>query len=459
MNFCIKYLINVVLIFTIPFIFNGCKKKSSELKEWALDRTVQWVKIKQVPLFIPLSDIPPINTNTNTVNADKSDNNALKSNGKGKFDHISKKIENYHPVFLPYIKDQFKYTLFDLRLHDGALGIERIKLIKAEVVGDKPVSIKGTTPFIEIKYDIAIPLVYYESSIDFANLELLIPLRTDKNYKLQILNRFNHCGKADAFADNFFYHFDKRTCNFKELNQNNEFFTPVNLLIPQKNTDASKGGCPEYDRIWEDNKMVVIFIFGFYDDHGSNDKGVLQYQLFKSLLSEYIYLEEVSKYKTNSTHSYYLFNLPMEENSNQKRQVEIDVLNLSMSDIDPARTALLRKILGDKISKTDIMMYSGHSDYGIAIENLEKIIQPTNCQYTLFFLNGCSTYSYSYMINPNFDVIYNGEMSDFDDFGATTMSFLTNLLNGDCYKQILSEISENQEPIVVNEDVASNKCK
>ena len=310
---------------------------------------------------------------------------------------------------------------------------------------------------VAIKYSVKFPLQYPNNMTPPESLQFLVPKSGDYYYLETLFKKYKTCVDPSAqhvTTDNFFYYVDFTKCDFAKLNENEADFYKTSIRF--FSSKISDGGTPEYDRIWEDNRLVATIIFGKYDAADKNDIGVSQFKQFYHDIKQLPTIEltsEANMGEFNKRLKFHYKNRPGLPDVYAKRELDLQILHISaISKIDPETASL---VMGDRIGPSDFFAYNGHSGYGNNIEYIEKLIIPNPNQYVLYFLNGCWTYGYTKLDNKNFDVLMNMQSTYFVDMAQASLSVIKGLLVDAPYKDILAGIPGRQEAVVAGEDVKS----
>lgn len=358
---------------------------------------------------------------------------------------------------LGFSANNFKLNKLDVPLDQVPLVIKRLNNevdAKTFVAVKYSLTTRGVIPN-EIKLEKPIRTVAYA------------PLANDSYFVSEALNKFRSCcvktpddgGAVTSY--NFFYYLDTEKAEFKTINAGDRYFKETALTVSPI-TSGKADAAPEYDRIWEDDRLVATYVFG---DYGSVKEGQLidpgQKAYFDFLndvrrLGSITIEKEEAVSKTNvrfrGTVKNTGWSIPFFAKT---KYVDIQVIQVeNIANITPE---LGKLIFGDRIGPSDLFMYNGHSGYGNNVKHIESLIEPNPSQYVLFYLNGCYTYQYAGVGNPNFDVMSNGKMTYFTDMTQASIATLDGLLKGSTYRQILSKIPQRGCPTVSGEDIPSVK--
>jgi hypothetical protein len=235
----------------------------------------------------------------------------------------------------------------------------------------------------------------------------------------------------------------------------------MSLAFSAQNTT---GRAPEYEKVWEDGRLVVTAIFGKAEDGATSnsDAGIAAYrQTYSTLIGTFgqptsTTLPIGQQPNINNPSVRMTFNTVAGELDVQLYMVEgIRMVDQAFRDNYNART---------KIS--DFVSYSGHSGLGANIQALAGMGQFVQGQYQIFLVNGCDTFAYvdnslrdaHAAVNPGegvnkyFDIITNA-MPSYFHMNATSNMAVINALIGKAltYRELLAGFDINQRAAVTGE--------
>lgn len=190
----------------------------------------------------------------------------------------------------------------------------------------------------------------------------------------------------------YYYRPNERTCQFAE---SDVVHLQAKVSVSDENMQSSY---PELDKIWEDNTLKAVVIFG-KDNAGATsvgDFGISQYGLFNYNLKLWGSSELGTKVAPNQE------DLPASPGVNHPdvtwtgtysdgRRVEI----VAMLIDNPRATTQEFDTRYNELSRdADIIIYNGHAAYGDNIRKFAAKGTPNPGQYTIFSLMGCDSYAY-----------------------------------------------------------------
>lgn len=273
-------------------------------------------------------------------------------------------------------------------------------------------------------------------------------------------------GAHDITQGIFWYYYrpEKYTCELKNATATEESVFvkfPIQLEVSKENTE---GKSPEYDKVWEDGKLVVTAIFGMADhEKASNwDAGVRAYiEMYDGLLRTYGEPKENSLKGKRPNMQNNQVSLKFDTDKGEMDIVLYLVEGITLVDSEFRRAYDKRTMISDFVS------YSGHSGLGANIRALARMGRFTKGQYQIFFVNGCDTFAYvdnslrdaHHRVNPEagpnkyFDLITNAMPSYFHMNAENNLRMIDSLVDGSrTYREILRGFDRQQRAVVTGEE-------
>jgi len=269
----------------------------------------------------------------------------------------------------------------------------------------------------------------------------------------------------------YYYRPLKPSCDLSKLSATENDLvvkTKISLRESKANT-ANK--YPEYNKVWEDQRLVATLIFGKADHEADSDwdAGLNAYRdTVKKLVQKY----GKPKQSNLSPADWNWLNLTKE----QKRvhlvfdseKGEVDVMLFLVDDIKliPYGDEFF-KFYNARTKTSDFVSYSGHSGLGANIRRLAGLGEFSRDQYQIFLVNGCDTFAYvddalsdaHQSMNPDFkktkflDIITNAMPSYFHSNSRSNMAVINALFDGvKTYPQMLADFDQAQRANVTGEE-------
>jgi hypothetical protein len=232
------------------------------------------------------------------------------------------------------------------------------------------------------------------------------------------------------------------------------------------------GKYPEYHKVWEDNALNVVAVFGKYEDGATStyDAGIAAFNEFARDMG--VALKVYNPTTTPAT-------IPTQPGPVVKdiewkatlaggRSVRVNAIlvdNVALA----AETAEFSNRYEPLSSKADFIVYNGHAGLGQNVRALARKGKWVAGQYLMLFMNGCDTYAYvdGYLaqarasINPDdptgskyLDIVTNAMPAFFASDSDATMAVFNGLMKFDApmtYEQIMKNIDIHQIVLVTGE--------
>ncbi len=361
------------------------------------------------------------------------------------------------------IEDQLLYTIGQL---NGRNSVGRLDKL---VLSDVAVTTEGSRK--RISYHATMPVAWGNKN----NIPSTHTLRLPSDMGFASLTKFaeeygHSCvdfGAHDVDQGSMWYYFrpERSGCS---LSPDDVIETTAAVSISSINTT---GKYPEYDKVWEDDALKVVAIFGKYEDGAttSSDAGVAAYNQFarsiKSTLNGNASLETVPA-SIPSSPGVEMPELQYTADIGGGKSVVVHAFLVDNIRTAPASfNARYEELTGD----ADIIAYNGHAGLGANIRALAQKGRWESGQYSIVFMNGCDTYAYvdssladaHSAINaddPNgtkyLDIVTNAMPSFFSSMPNATMALINGLLdheNPKNYESIFRNVDSSEVVLVSGE--------
>jgi len=281
-------------------------------------------------------------------------------------------------------------------------------------------------------------------------------------------------------ASNLPYYFtpDAASCSFEEAD-----ISRIEINVRPSTDNVTFGRSPDYQRIWQDNQLSFVVIFGRSDLHSRNDDkdlGALAHKKFLEEDLEHIF-EQKPEILSSQAHS----NL-RDYGANEKKPAVIYRRRLRF-ELGQRRVIGTVYLAGDpqdvhqvyeqeyatESKNADVVIYHGHESFGGNVNYMAWMTTQDPDQYQIYFLNTCMSYplinienlpafrpslsgsQYSdWRSNPrrkDVDLILTSQTTPFSSDGVTAVvrSLVTGTEN---YNQILGKLPAKSHPLVLFED-------
>jgi hypothetical protein len=184
------------------------------------------------------------------------------------------------------------------------------------------------------------------------------------------------------------------------------------------------GKYPELHRVWEDDRLEVISIFGKFEETGGPaDSGVLGFNNFVSLMKRELGNGQLvtTPAALPDTPGPAINDVTLEGTLADGKQVKVTAFLVdSITKVWPGFDARYESLT----TTADLIAYNGHAGLGQNVRALARMGAWVPGKYQMFFMNGCDTFAYvdgslaetRARLNPD------------DPSGTKYMEFITNAM-------------------------------
>lgn len=159
----------------------------------------------------------------------------------------------------------------------------------------------------------------------------------------------------------------------------------------RKNPKATQGKYLEYDRVWEDDRLDVIGVFGIISSFTEADDGVKEMNTLLAEARRGLTGEKKEDLGTGSTV------LRATRITGKKtidgRSRDVSFTTILVNNVFGAGEDF-DAIYGPATKQADYVYYGGHSELGQNIRALAKRAEVAKGKYQVAYLNGCQTFGY-----------------------------------------------------------------
>lgn len=315
------------------------------------------------------------------------------------------------------IEDQMLYTIGHLNGNKAVGRLDQLEITDIE----KTELEDGNT---RVTYKAKLPVGWGSKTNLPETYELTLPLHVDSDDYTKFTEKYSHdCvdwGAHDVDTGSMWYYY-RPNASRCQLDAADVFKTTAKVTVSDENTT---GKFPEYHKVWEDDALTGVFIFGKYEDGAtSGDAGISAYDNFVS--------EMKRKYGDKG-----LTTVPAEvpdrpgvatpdvtfkADLGDGRKIEIVALL-----VDNVRTAgqtfnqRYEALSGD----ADIIAYNGHAGLGSNVRALASKGKFKTGKYQIFFMNGCDTFAY---IDNQLQQAH-ADINDDDPVGSRYLDMVNNVM-------------------------------
>jgi hypothetical protein len=360
------------------------------------------------------------------------------------------------------IEDQLLYTIGQLNGSRSVGRLDRLKLtnIQRESLGD------GTS---RVRYHAQLPVAWGSRQNQPSSYELMLPRRADgegfsaftEKYKDSCVDFSAH----DVDSGSMWYYYRPRTsgCTIEETD-----IVRASATVRVSSENVS-GKYPEYHQLWEDDALIVVAIFGKYEDGATtaSDAGIAAYNSFVSRVRRDVSGVTTEPADLPSSPGVAFPDITFRASLANGRRLEVHALL-----VDNVRTAgaVFDRRYEELSTEADLIAYNGHAGLGSNVRALARKGSFRAAKYQIIFMNGCDTFAYvdgalaetRARLNPDdptgtkyMDIVTNGMPSYFRDNSGNDMTLIRALMRADApmsYEEIFASIARAQVVLVTGEE-------
>jgi hypothetical protein len=360
------------------------------------------------------------------------------------------------------IEDQLLYMVGHLNGDNSVARLDKLELTDVDFV------VEGNK--VRISYHAVLPVAWGDKDDVPTSYALTLPADISSTgqdaFTAKYKTKCVDSGAHDVGVGNMFYYYrpNRSGCSIAAADA---VRTTAIVSVSDVNTS---GKYPEYHKVWEDDVLRVVAVFGKYEDGATSnsDAGISAYNKFsraiKSELGQFGVQSQPQTVPTNPGVA--MPDLTFRATLEGGKSVEVVALL-----VDNVRTA--GAAFDDRYAKlstrADFIVYNGHAGLGANIRALATKGEWTAGQYAIVFMNGCDTYAYidsalfdaHAEVNPgdpegtqHLDIMVNAMPSFFSEMTNGTMAVMRGLLRHDdpmTYEQIFMNIDSDEVVLVTGE--------
>jgi len=362
------------------------------------------------------------------------------------------------------IQDQLLYTVGMLNEFNSVGRVD-----KAQITNIQKSTVNGKT---QIKYKAVLPFAWGKRNAIPQTQELQLPLDISSAGQQAFADKYKHdCvdwSAHDVDAGSMFYYYRAKAsgCNLAaaDINRVTATVTP--------SPSQSTGKFPELNKIWEDDRLEVLAIFGKYEDGATtaSDAGIDAYNDFVASMKQELGTRNLTTIPASVPSAPGVSAPDIEFNATLPDGKKIHVVALLTDNV---RTGLSQTAFRSRYeslsTRADFIVYNGHAGLGTNVRALASAGKWVAGQYVVVYMNGCDTFAYiddalftsHKAINPDdttgykyIDIINNAMPAFFASMSGATMSVFRGLLGYNepkTYEQMFSNIDRSQVVMVTGE--------
>jgi len=315
-----------------------------------------------------------------------------------------------------------------------------------------------------ITYSAALPVVWPKYSTPPATYDLSLPLDVTK------LDAFNakydgKCGTNEYGRETFWHDFNPKASGCA-LDAADVHATKATVA---KHPKTTQGKYPEYDKVWADDSLDVVGVFGIISSNTPSDEGAREMETFLTEAGRA--LEGAKRTDNRATSSIIKDATVTGKVKVAGRDRTVTVTGILVESVDGTGRDFDDRY-GPLSEKADLLVYSGHSGLGKNINALAAKGKVAKGKYQLVYLNGCQSFAYlgtamhdkhtaanGKDVDPDgtkyLDVVANA-LPAYGDDGATSLTLYRAMLDfggrPKTYNQLLEDFSSIHLVAVFGED-------
>ncbi len=226
---------------------------------------------------------------------------------------------------------------------------------------------------------------------------------------------------------------------------------------------------PEYDKIWADDVLDVIAIFGKVEDGTTteSDRGIWSHSHFVSTMRSELPNAKVTPENVPARPGVQFPDVTIESTLPNGKKVRLTSLLVdNVREGGPAFESRYRELS----AKADVIVYNGHAGLGQNVRALARMGQFERGKYQIVYMNGCDTFAYvdghlaqtRAALNPDdpkgtkyMEIITNSMPPNWDSLPNNTMSMVRDLMKIDApqkYSELLGHFDQSGFVAVTGEE-------
>jgi hypothetical protein len=380
------------------------------------------------------------------------------------FEFEGKLLTDYSFNDTQTIQDQLLYTVGLLNGEDAVGRIDRLVLTDV-----RRTSVGGKT---QITYKAKLPVAWRKSNPVPADYELALPLDISSTGQSSFADKYKHdCvdfGAHDVDAGSMFYYYRPLASGCSLADADVSKVTATVSPSPIQTT----GKFPEYNKLWEDNTLNVVAIFGKYEDGAttSSDAGIAAYNTFISSMKTELGTRNLMTVPASVPSSPGVSTPEVEFNATLADGKKIHVVAMLTDNVRTGLSETAFRSRYEQLStRADYIVYNGHAGLGSNVRALAQAGKWVAGQYVVVYMNGCDTFAYiddalntaHKSINPDdttgykyIDIVTNAMPAFFSSMSGATMSLFRGMLNYNdpqTYEQMFRGVDSSQLVLVSGE--------
>jgi hypothetical protein len=346
--------------------------------------------------------------------------------------------------------------LFTIGQLNGKTGVGRLdKLAITNVRSDQQGDLT------RVRYHAKLPVSIAKTSKVARSYTLILPRRADYAGQQAFFTKYSATECTDRYAhDNetgiywYYYRPEQAGCT---LAADDVVKARATVRISPENT---KNTYPEYDKVWSDDVLEVVSIFGKVEDGATTDadRGVWSHGHFVSTMRHELPNAVVTPATTPESPGVANPDVTIESTLPNGKKLKItSFLVDNVREGGAAFEQRYNELSGD----ADVIVYNGHAGLGQNVRALAHMGTFKPGKYQIVYMNGCDTFAYvdgtlaqtRARLNPSdptgtkfMEILTNSMPPNWDSLPNNTISLVQDLLKEDApvkYTDLLSHFDQS----------------
>ena len=247
---------------------------------------------------------------------------------------------------------------------------------------------KGKRAKHRVEYTAVVGTAWRRSAAFPATVSVVLPVRADAQGLADFARNYTHsCGQ-----DPLWYYFSggKAGCPLTQQTPNDAQWVTVSVTPSPLNTT---GKSPEYEKIWEDGKLVITHVMGntiSLDGIPEDDR------LHRAVAQAYPQAEH------RIVRDNFQYVTQESQYNSASGPIVLRTMRIQTGNVQGVE-AQFKADFEEYQKDSDVVGYNGHAGLGQNIRAFERLIKPTKGHYFMVWINACVPFAY--FDNTVFDAV------------------------------------------------------
>ena len=362
------------------------------------------------------------------------------------------------------VQDHLLYTVGHLNF-DNSVG----RVDKAVISNITKRTVNGKT---ELKYKAKLPVSWGKRNAIPNTYELILPKDISSAGQTAFATKYGHScvdfGAHDVDAGSMFYYYRPKASGCRLDEADVVRLTATVSPSPSQTT----GKYPELNKVWEDNQLNVVAIFGKYEDGATTaaDAGIAGYNQFVAAMKTELGARNLTTVPASVPANPGVGAPDIEFNATLADGKKIKVVAMLTDNVNTGLSQPAFRARYESLStRADYIVYNGHAGLGTNVRALAQRGKWVAGQYVVVYMNGCDTFAYidDALFNSHkavnaddttgykyIDIINNSMPAFFSSMTGATMSIFRGLMaydNPKTYEEMFRGVDSSQVVMVTGE--------